>query len=704
MKKSYPYLNDKVFLQQLINSKHLTYFAKIDILNWEEKTIKQIENKVISGSFNINSSSIIRRTANLTLVLNENDAVDLLSLNRKVDIAIGYENFSNKYNQYPIIWFPMGVYVVTNVNLSHSTNTTTASLELKDKMCLLNGQCGGTLSSSVIFDNAETTDENGNIMIVRPTIYQIIRQLVNHFGGQQLGKIIISDLDIRVKQAMQWTGTSPLYFLQNSQNQYFLTTNSSQYQSKRQQGYRDIDGSPFSYGNDVGFIITDFTYPGDLIGDAGNTITDILEKIKNILGNYEYFYDIDGNFVFREIKNYLNNAQSKYILDSLNNNQFVPDYLAASGQSYLLSPDQGRAVFSFKSNQNIVTSYSNSPKLNLIKNDFIVWGMRKGTEGYQFPIRYHLAIDEKPSVGNTYKAFKYVSLDDNFTEKWYIPLQFNSLNNFPTTGLYGVFYLATDTQTIYQWKLKDDLLQYVPIEAQLVNITTKDWRTELYFQGVAAQPYGLDSNYYYTELLNEWPKLYNILPDYEENGEIHNNSGFKEEFIKNPSQIDYYLDFLEPRNSKTLEKFAINNIGRRTEVMNKDKNTNCVFQPFIPDVVLIKIDNLNQSEMSKLREECIARRQNYYQVEESIYNALQMGGRLFSCYEEIKQTLQQYITYNESITLQTLPVYFLEPNTIIEVEDSLNNIYGNYIINTLSFNLGTANNLTINATRVLEKV
>ena len=704
MKKSYPYLNDKVFLQQLINSKHLTYFAKIDILNWEEKTIKQIENKVISGSFNINSSSIIRRIANLTLVLDENDAVDLLSLNRKVDIAIGYENFSNKYNQYPIIWFPMGVYVVTNVNLSHSTNTTTASLELKDKMCLLNGQCGGTLSSSVIFDNVETTDENGNIMIVRPTIYQIIRQLVNHFGGQQLGKIIISDLDIRVKQAMQWTGTSPLYFLQNSQNQYFLTTNSSQYQSKRQQGYRDIDGSPFSYGNDVGFIITDFTYPGDLIGDAGNTITDILEKIKNILGNYEYFYDIDGNFVFREIKNYLNNAQSKYILDSLNNNQFVPDYLAASGQSYLLSPNQGRAVFSFKSNQNIVTSYSNSPKLNLIKNDFIVWGMRKGTEGYQFPIRYHLAIDEKPSVGNTYKAFKYVSLDDNFTEKWYIPLQFNSLNNFPTTGLYGVFYLATDIQTIYQWKLKDDLLQYVPIEAQLVNITTKDWRTELYFQGVAAQPYGLDSNYYYTELLNEWPKLYNILPDYEENGEIYNNSGFKEEFIKNPSQIDYYLDFLEPRNSKTLEKFAINNIGRRTEVMNKDKNTNCVFQPFIPDVVLIKIDNLNQSEMSKLREECIARRQNYYQVEESIYNALQMGGRLFSCYEEIKQTLQQYITYNESITLQTLPVYFLEPNTIIEVEDSLNNIYGNYIINTLSFNLGTANNLTINATRVLEKV
>jgi len=38
------------------------------------------------------------------------------------------------------------------------------------------------------------------------------------------------------------------------------------------------------------------------------------------LGNYEYFYDVYGNFVFQEIKNYLNNSQSKLIIDKLNNN------------------------------------------------------------------------------------------------------------------------------------------------------------------------------------------------------------------------------------------------------------------------------------------------------------------------------------------------------------------------------------------------
>jgi hypothetical protein len=39
------------------------------------------------------------------------------------------------------------------------------------------------LPASVVFDNAETIDENGNVIITRPTIYQIIRELVNHFGG-----------------------------------------------------------------------------------------------------------------------------------------------------------------------------------------------------------------------------------------------------------------------------------------------------------------------------------------------------------------------------------------------------------------------------------------------------------------------------------------------------------------------------------------
>jgi len=55
----------------------------------------------------------------------------------------------------------------------------------------------------------------------------------------------------------------------------------------------------FSYGMDVGYILSDFVYPTDLIGNAGDTVVTILDQIKNVLGNYEYFYDINGNFRFQ---------------------------------------------------------------------------------------------------------------------------------------------------------------------------------------------------------------------------------------------------------------------------------------------------------------------------------------------------------------------------------------------------------------------
>jgi hypothetical protein len=40
------------------------------------------------------------------------------------------------------------------------------------------------------------------------------------------------------------------------------------------------------------------TYAGDLISNIGESITSMLDKIKSMLGEYEYFYDLDGRFVF----------------------------------------------------------------------------------------------------------------------------------------------------------------------------------------------------------------------------------------------------------------------------------------------------------------------------------------------------------------------------------------------------------------------
>ena len=108
---------------------------------------------------------------------------------------------------------------------------------------------------------------------------------------------------------MRWIGDVPIYAV-NDKGSYFMTLSKSEAESYA--SYKE-----YNWGEDVGYIYTDFTYPGELIANPGDNVCTILDKIKSMLGNYEYFYDIHGNFIFREIKNYLNTTQVKVDLENL---------------------------------------------------------------------------------------------------------------------------------------------------------------------------------------------------------------------------------------------------------------------------------------------------------------------------------------------------------------------------------------------------
>jgi len=74
--------------------------------------------------------------------------------------------------------------------------------------------------------------------------------------------------------------------------------------------------------------------------------------------------------------------------------------------------------------------------------------MRKTAEGLNLPIRYHLAIDEKPKTGNTYKVFFYVDPDD-MIEKAVMPVQYATKSDFPMQGAAGVYYEDLSTEKVY---------------------------------------------------------------------------------------------------------------------------------------------------------------------------------------------------------------------------------------------------------------
>ena len=209
MKVRYNYLKDKKFLS-LVDNLHLKeQYAKITLLNWQEEPIKEIQGLITGGNINIDGKSSVRRTSNLSVYLKENDYAgitnvgNLFSLNKKIYIEIGYKNTTTKYTEHDIIWYPQGIYVINGASTSRGNNGTTINLQVKDKMCLLNGECGGIIPAATQFDQYETIDEKGMYKIEKPLISQIIRELVNHFGGEQIGKIIISDIDNRLKTVMK---------------------------------------------------------------------------------------------------------------------------------------------------------------------------------------------------------------------------------------------------------------------------------------------------------------------------------------------------------------------------------------------------------------------------------------------------------------------------------------------------------------------
>lgn len=723
----YPYLNDSKFLMNFIEQANVEQTVKITVLNFAEKPIQSIEGRVTAGNINLDGNSSMRRTANLTVFIEEENAEfmkigGIFSLNKKIKIEIGVSNHTSSWREYPILWFPQGIYVIMGVNITHSTTGSSVTLQLKDKMVFLNGECGGTLPAMTVFHEYETLDPStGEYVLGYPTIVQIIQEMVNHFGSEPLNKIIINDLDTRVKKPMKWMQPYPLYQVNHGEG----SEEYCRFQLDQPGGVAGVDYHIYETGQDIGYVYTDFIYPGELIGQPGESVCTILDKIKSLLGNYEYFYDLDGNFVFQEIKNYLNT--SKATIDIRNMNQ----------QDYIVDRGKGNALYVFNKN-NIVTSYANTPQYNMIKNDFIVWGERKSVDGEKIPIRYHLVIDKKPELGNDYYHLcqyrEWNELTETYDYTYKAAHKFQGAEQFPYPGEEGVYYAYRDKEnniSLYYWDSSTPAEEASTFSARTIlpsfipqltgkdennkvftypnyyhflpqgdNLTIikdykpKDWRILLLFglgflnQGNKNENNNSNNdNVYQPELGTEWPPIYDIEED-----------KFKEEVINKPDTMNYFLDFID--SDAAISEFSISNIGRRSKVI-KDDTVNCIFEHYIPDVILLKTGEPN---LDNLRNECVQRQQRYTQVDENVYNGLLQGGTQNSAYNAVRDLLYQYTQYNEAITVQTLPMYFLQPNTRITVEDSVSGIHGDYMINRISVPLTINGTMTLSCTRAVTKI
>lgn len=419
-------MNYKNFLYELSRQQHRVIYTRLTALDLQDNILDFLEGVVSSGSISLDGKSNNRRSINLTINISDTDTIKtyIWALKTKCKIEIGLNN-SIDPNYEDIIWFNQGIFILTSFSSSYSINQIqTINLQGRDKMCTLDGSIGGILVAGGTFDSYDYTDErNYTEKNIKYPIKQIIQDLVHQFGNEPFHNIFIKDLDFDGMELLEYRDTKDLYLwrlasspryingtivkeqpcfkydddteeitiddsdiiyenLFDLQSNHIIPTAIYFNNNNKQKYYC----TKISYGDTAGYQLIDLIYPDTLEAKAGESVTSILDKIiKNVLSNYEYFYDVDGHFIFQK--------KRSYDIEEFSSIQTDPN-----GSTYALSlveAQQEEIAYTF-SDFELITAFNDTPNIANLKNDFTVWGERSGVDGDKLPIHMRYAIDNYP--------------------------------------------------------------------------------------------------------------------------------------------------------------------------------------------------------------------------------------------------------------------------------------------------------------------
>lgn len=724
---------DADFLASLDRQSNKTIYVKLISLTYDEQPIEAIEGRATSGSVNIDGNSAVRRTCQISLVTDTLNISDYYwTLKTKFKVQIGVENTVTASPK--IVWFDQGIYVISSFSTAYSSNSYTVNISGKDKMCMLNGEVGGTFNSSVVFDSYDQIDKNGNKKVIKNPLKQVIREMIYHYGKEPIHNIIINDLDMTGLELLEYKYDIPLYLIRETgQSSYSQASLQDKYSTLGRYDESRIDGTftdsdiyseegknyniaKIDYGETAGYREIDLVYPSDLIANSGETITSVLDKIKNVLGDYEYFYDLDGRFIFQKKKTYVNTAWSPLVQNG-GDQPYVDTFMVSSPYSYNFS------------DSSLFTSFNNTPDLAKLRNDFTVWGQNKNN----LAIHMRYAIDVKP---NYYKSITVTDDEVKFQNDKY-ELNIKGQNstvywyNDGTEQPSGSFVECRDWREII-YQMQKDYYKY-------------NFLDDFSLKVAAANPNHYPSGatgyeQYYVDIQGFWRYLYNpekksnweyssaTLKDLEDaidklEKQIDENSGnietlkaqlndlkdqrewlttyydidelfgWNKTVYEAPSNLLFWFDFLDTRQS-VLADYSVSAIGIRSKVAN-DNNVKAIYYGDTPQVIFDDFGDGLQTSQSGYK---------YFNLPKQWNSMFSRSTQGKSAKDAIDNLLYNHTCCIESVSLQSVPIYYLQPNTMIYISDIKAGIDGEYIINKITLPLSYNGTMSIQGTKAVQRL
>ena len=529
-----------------------------------------------------------------------------------------------------------------------------------------------------------------------------------------------------------------------------------------------------------GYRITDIVYPYDLITAPGDTVTSVLDKLIQMLGNFEYFYDVDGRFIFQKKRTYLDVSYNNII----NEHSINSEVWANSGEY------NSKYSYVFDGNY-LVSSIQNSPNLSNLKNDYSLWGSRE-SGNITIPIHLRYAIDKKPMyykvIGHTIKRNKdgkpvdennnilsgnqsgeYVYEDAGQVYITQDGLDYlDNLKNNPDYENDKIIELNTYNlvdwrEIIYQmandyrrWYRSNDFLlkvrennmysaydsfyekgytgyekYYIDFEMNMSQGVVAYWR-ELYnptkeARGAAGR-YQADGKFISDALADFWVEgnkyAKGDLVTIEKNGSnvvykslrddndakpgdananwvqsigqfTYNSDGWNTNILNNPEMLNFWFDFIDTTGE--LNKYSVHNIGLRSKATNDDKIKAIYFRE-VPNVIFDVNGEHTQKDKWTKPGYC------YINIPAGLNALFHISSRGKNAMDVVEEYLYNYTYPASAISLTTVPIYHLTPNTLIYVDDKQTGIVGEYIMQKYSIQLGLGASMNISAVETAKRL
>ena len=90
-------------------------------------------------------------------------------------------------------------------------------------------------------------------------------------------------------------------------------------------------------------------------------------------------------------------------------------------------------------------------------------------------------------------------------------------------------------------------------------------------------------------------------------------------------------------------------------------------------------------------------------MDDEIYSNLLTGGYRNAAFDQIKYELYLHTRYQKSISMTSIPVFYLEPNSRVTIDDPVSNTYGDFIVQSINITLGPGANMSITCNETAER-